>query len=63
METIFISATFLVAVLFFLSQSLSKGVGTVGGALKQVGLFILRKNPPAWWTSSTTETAADPARG
>ena len=46
METIFISATFLVAVLFFLSQSLSKGVGTVGGALKQVGLFILRKNPP-----------------
>ena len=46
METIFISTGFLVGALFFLSQSLSKGVGSVGGALKQIGLFILQKNPP-----------------
>lgn len=46
METIFISGSFFVALLFLLSQSLSKGVGSVGGALKQIGLFILQKNPP-----------------
>ena len=46
METVFIAGGFMVAVLFLLSQSLAKGVGTVGGALQQIGLFILRKNPP-----------------
>ena len=46
METIFISGGVLIGLLFLLSQSLSKGVGTVGGALKQIGLFILQKNPP-----------------
>ena len=46
MELIFIAGGALLALLFLLSQSLSKGVGTVGGALKQIGLFILQKNPP-----------------
>ena len=46
METVFISTTILVATLFFLSQSLARGVGEMGAALKQIGLFILRKNPP-----------------
>ena len=46
METIFISGGLMVALLFFLSQSLAKGLGSVGGALKQIGLFILQKNPP-----------------
>ncbi|MBR67917.1 MAG: hypothetical protein CMA86_00190 [Euryarchaeota archaeon] len=46
METIFLAAGFLVAVLYFVSQTLAKGMGTVGGALQQIGLFILRKNPP-----------------
>lgn len=46
METVFLTGGVLVAVLFALSQSLAKGVGTVGGALQQIGLFILRKNPP-----------------
>ena len=46
METVFLAAGFLVAVLYFVSQTLAKGMGTVGGALQQIGLFILRKNPP-----------------
>lgn len=46
METVFFAAGFLVAVLYFVSQTLAKGMGTVGGALQQIGLFILRKNPP-----------------
>jgi hypothetical protein len=46
METIFLSGGFLLFALFFMSQSLVKGVGSVGGALTQIGLFILRKNPP-----------------
>lgn len=46
MELIFIAGGALLALLFLLAQSLSKGVGTVGGALKQIGLFILQKNPP-----------------
>ena len=46
MELIFIAGGALLALLFLLAQSLSKGVGTVGGALKQVGLFVLQKNPP-----------------
>ncbi len=46
MEMIFIAGGLLVTLLFFLSQSLEKGLGTVGGALKQIGLFILQKNPP-----------------
>ena len=46
MELIFIAGGVLLTLLFLLAQSLSKGVGTVGGALKQVGLFILQKNPP-----------------
>jgi len=46
MELIFIAGGALLALLFLLAQSLSKGVGTVGGALKQVGLFLLQKNPP-----------------
>ena len=46
METIFFAGGALITLLFFLSQSLTKGVGTVGGALKQIGLFILQKNPP-----------------
>ena len=46
MDVIFIAGGLLVTLLFFLSQSLQKGLGTVGGALKQIGLFILQKNPP-----------------
>ena len=46
MELIFIAGGVLLALLFLLAQSLSKGVGTVGGALKQIGLFVLQKNPP-----------------
>jgi len=46
MELIFIAGGALLALLFLLAQSLSKGVGTVGGALKQIGLFVLQKNPP-----------------
>lgn len=46
METVFLAAGLLVAVLYFVSQTLAKGMGTVGGALQQIGLFILRKNPP-----------------
>ena len=46
METIFIAGGFMIALLFALSQSLAKGVGSIGGALQQIGLFILRKNPP-----------------
>ena len=46
MELIFIAGGALLTLLFLLAQSLSKGVGTVGGALKQVGLFVLQKNPP-----------------
>ena len=46
MELIFIAGGVLLTLLFLLAQSLSKGVGTVGGALKQVGLFVLQKNPP-----------------
>lgn len=46
METIFITAGILALVLYAVSQSLAKGMGTVGAALQQIGLFILRKNPP-----------------
>ena len=46
METIFITGTILIATLFFLSQSLARGIGDTGGALRQIGLFILKKNPP-----------------
>ena len=46
METVFIVGGLTVAVLFALSQSLAKGTGSVGGALQQIGLFLLRKNPP-----------------
>lgn len=46
METIFITGTLLVATLFFLSQTLARGAGNMGGSLQQIGLFILRKNPP-----------------
>ena len=46
MELIFIAGGALLTLLFLLSQALSKGVGTVGGALKQIGLFVLQKNPP-----------------
>lgn len=46
MELIFIAGGALLGLLFLLAQSLSKGVGTVGGALKQIGLFVLQKNPP-----------------
>jgi hypothetical protein len=46
MELIFIAGGALLALLFLLAQSLSKGVGTVGGALKHIGLFVLQKNPP-----------------
>lgn len=46
METIFLAGGLMIALLFLLSQSLAKGVGSVGGALQQIGLFILRKNPP-----------------
>ena len=46
METIFLAGGFMIALLFALSQSLAKGVGSIGGALQQIGLFILRKNPP-----------------
>ncbi|MDB2569162.1 hypothetical protein N9X52_02250 [Candidatus Poseidonia alphae] len=46
MEIIFITGTLLIATLFFLSQTLARGAGGVGGALQQIGLFILRKNPP-----------------
>ena len=46
MELIFIAGGLLLTLLFLLSQALSKGVGTVGGALKQIGLFVLQKNPP-----------------
>ena len=46
MELIFIAGGALLVLLFLLAQSLSKGVGTVGGALKQIGLFVLQKNPP-----------------
>ena len=46
MELIFIAGGALLTLLLLLSQALSKGVGTVGGALKQIGLFVLQKNPP-----------------
>ena len=46
MDTIFITGSILIATLFFLSQSLARGIGSVGGALHQIGLFILKKNPP-----------------
>lgn len=46
METIFITGTILIATLYFLSQSLARGIGDMGGALRQIGLFILKKNPP-----------------
>ena len=46
METIFIAAFILAGLLFALAQSLSKGVGSIGGALSQIGIFVLRKNPP-----------------
>ncbi|MDP6199359.1 MAG: hypothetical protein QF531_01185 [Candidatus Poseidonia sp.] len=46
METVFIAAGFLAVVLYLVSQTLAKGMGTVGAALQQIGLFILRKNPP-----------------
>ena len=46
MELIFIAGGVFLVLLLLLAQSLSKGVGTVGGALKQVGLFVLQKNPP-----------------
>ena len=56
METIFISGGFLIALLPS-SQSLSKGVGTVGGALKQIGCSSCKRTHPAWSTSLTTRTA------
>ena len=46
MEFIFIAGGVFLVLLLLLAQALSKGVGTVGGALKQVGLFVLQKNPP-----------------
>ncbi|MEC8576798.1 MAG: hypothetical protein VXY68_03680, partial [Candidatus Thermoplasmatota archaeon] len=46
MELIFIAGGVFLVLLLLLAQALSKGVGTVGGALKQVGLFVLQKNPP-----------------
>ena len=63
MDMIFIAGGFLVALLFLLSQSLVKGVGTVGGALKAIGLFILQKNPPGLVDIFMTETAVVPERG
>jgi len=46
METVFLAGGFMIGALFLLSQSLAKGVGSVGGALQHIGLFVLRKNPP-----------------
>ncbi|MEG3601166.1 MAG: EF-hand domain-containing protein [Candidatus Thermoplasmatota archaeon] len=46
MDLIFIAGGVFLVLLLLLAQTLSKGVGTVGGALKQVGLFVLQKNPP-----------------
>ncbi len=46
MDTIFITGIILIGTLFFLSQSLARGIGNGGGALHQIGLFILKKNPP-----------------
>jgi hypothetical protein len=46
MDTIFITGSILIGTLFFLSQSLARGIGSGGGALHQIGLFILKKNPP-----------------
>jgi hypothetical protein len=46
METVFLAGAFMIGALFLLSQSLAKGVGSVGGALQHIGLFVLRKNPP-----------------
>ena len=40
MELIFIAGGALLTLLFLLSQALSKGVGTVGGALEQLGLQV-----------------------
>ena len=37
METIFITAGILALVLYAVSQSLAKGMGTVGAALQQIG--------------------------
>ncbi|HJM55118.1 MAG TPA: EF-hand domain-containing protein [Poseidonia sp.] len=46
MEMIFIAGFILIASLYFLSQSLARGVGNMGDAFQQIGMFILKKNPP-----------------
>lgn len=46
MDVVFIFGILLVTALYFLSQSLSKGIGEMKSVLTQIGLFILRKNPP-----------------
>ena len=46
METILILATLFIGAVYLMSRSVESGVGSVGGALRQIGLFILQKNPP-----------------
>lgn len=46
METILILAAFFIGAVYLMSRSVETGLGSVGGALRQIGLFILQKNPP-----------------
>ena len=63
METIFLAAGFLVAILYFVSQTLAKGMGTVGEPSSKSGCSSYERIHPAWLISSTTKTAVALAHG
>ena len=46
METILILAAVFIGAVYLMSRAVETGVGSVGGALRQIGLFVLQKNPP-----------------
>jgi len=46
METILILAALFIGSVYLMSRAVDNGVGSVGGALRQIGLFVLKKNPP-----------------
>ena len=45
METVFISAAFLLASLVLVSNSMVQGIGGMASSLRQVGMFLLNKAP------------------
>ena len=46
MDIVFFLGAFLVLSLYFLSKSLAEGIGEMRSVMRQIGMFVLKKNPP-----------------